>query len=87
MARPAGHRLSPTAWEDVLNLTGLSLSRVSEISGIPRPTISVYLGGHSKASVTAAKAIADALGVNPATIFPTLHPNFTFVDSTLEAVS
>lgn len=80
MARPQGHRLSPPAFEDCLKLTGQNITRVAEVSGVPRSTISALHGGHHKASVPTAKAISDALGVNASTLFPTLHPNFTFVD-------
>lgn len=76
MARPAGHKLSPEAWDDVLRLTGLTLTQVAERSGVPRPTISSLLRstkGHG-ASVPTAHRIADALGVRPVTLFPTLRP-------------
>lgn len=74
MARPAGHQLNRAAWEDVLNLKGLSLTQVADLSGVPRPTLSALLGGFNKASVPAAHKIASALGVQPATLFPTLVP-------------
>lgn len=72
MARPAGHRLSRTAWDDVLRLAGLSLTRVAELADIPRPTLSSLLGGHHRASVPMAHRIAGAVGVHPETLFPSL---------------
>lgn len=75
MARPKGHRLSPEAWDDILRLSGLSLTQVSERSGIPRPTVSSLLGGHHKASVPQAHRLADAVGCRAATLFPSLRPS------------
>lgn len=80
MARPAGHRLSPSAWDDILRLSGLSLTQVAERTGVPRATLSSLLGGHHKASVPVAKQLADGMGVHAETLFPTLHP-------TVEAVA
>lgn len=73
MARPTGHRLSPAAWDDLLRLTGISLTQVAERSGIPRPTLSSLLGGHHRASVPMAHKLAEALGCSPQTLFPTLR--------------
>lgn len=75
MARPQGHTLSPPAFDDILRLTGLSITQVAERSGIPRATISSLLGGHHRAAVPTTKRLADTLGVNPVTLFPTLRPN------------
>lgn len=72
MARPNGHALNRQAWEDVLRLAGLSLTQVAELSEVPRATLSSLLGGHHKASVPMAHKIATAIGVHPATLFPTL---------------
>lgn len=72
MARPAGHRLSRVAWDDVLRLTGLSLTQVADMAEVARPTLSGLLGGHHGASVPMAHRIAKAVGVNPGTLFPTL---------------
>ncbi len=72
MARPAGHQLNRAAWEDVLKLAGLSLTQVAELSEVPRATLSGLLGGHHKASVPMAHRVATAIGVQPATLFPTL---------------
>lgn len=74
MARPAGHRLNRYAWEDVLAFTGLSLTQVAEMADIPRPTLSSLLGGHHRAAVPQAHRIANALGCNPQTLFPSLIP-------------
>jgi len=76
MARPQGHRLSPEAFGDVLNLTGLTLTEASERSEIPRPTLSSLLGGFHRASVPMAHKLATALGVHPQTLFPSLRPEF-----------
>lgn len=72
MARPAGHELSRQAWDDILRLSGLSLTRVAELADVPRPTLSSLVGGHHKASVTMAHQIARALGCDPVTLFPSL---------------
>jgi transcriptional regulator with XRE-family HTH domain len=74
MARPQGHELSPDAWDDILRLTGMSLTQVADRAEIPRPTLSSMLGGHHKASVPVAHKIAAAVGVKPVTLFPTLRP-------------
>lgn len=76
MARPAGHRLNRSAWEDILKLKGLSLTQVSELAEVPRPTLSALLGGHNRASVPQAHQIAEALEVNPLTLFPSLTADF-----------
>lgn len=72
MARPAGHPISTHAWDDTLRLTGNSLTMVADKAEIPRPTLSSLVGGHHKASVPMAHRIAEALGVHPITLFPTL---------------
>lgn len=76
MARPSGHPLNRAAWEDVLTLKGLSLTQVAELADIPRPTLSALLGGFNKASVPAAHRIAAALGVQVATLFPSIATAF-----------
>lgn len=73
MARPQGHRLSPAAWDDLLRLSGLSLTQIAERSEIPRPTLSSLLGGHHRASVPMCHRLADAIGCHPQTLFPTLR--------------
>jgi transcriptional regulator with XRE-family HTH domain len=85
MARPRGHALSLPAWEDALRLTGRHLTQVAEISEVPRATLSALRGGHHRASTSTAAAIANALGVAPGTLFPTLNPRFVEVD--VEAVA
>jgi transcriptional regulator with XRE-family HTH domain len=72
MARPAGHPLNRSAWEDVLSLKGLTLTQVADLAEIPRATLSGLLGGHHKASVPTCHRIAAAIGVQPGTLFPTL---------------
>ena len=74
VARPAGYALNRAAWEDVLRLTGTSLTQVAEMSEVPRPTLSSLLGGHHRASVPMAHRIASALGCRPETLFPGLLP-------------
>lgn len=76
MARPRGHRLSPSAWNDVLTLRGDSLTAVADRADIPRATLSGLVGGHARASVPVAHSIAMALGCNPETLFPTMRPSF-----------
>ena len=72
MARPSGHVLNRSAWEDILSLTGLTLTQVADLAEIPRPTLSSLLGGHHRASVPQAHRIAAALKCQPATLFPSL---------------
>jgi predicted transcriptional regulator len=76
MARPRGHRLSKPAWDDALRTSGLSLTEVAEQADIPRATLSVLLGGHSRASLPMTTKIGQAVSFNPATLFPTLLPLF-----------
>lgn len=79
MARPQGHKLSADAWNDVLEMRGLSLTEVAERSGIPRPTLSSLLGGFHRASVPQTARIAEACGCRARTLFPTLDPAVTAV--------
>jgi transcriptional regulator with XRE-family HTH domain len=72
MPRPAGHSLNRHAWDDVLRLTGLSLTQVAEMANVPRPTLSGLRNGHNAASVPVAHRIAGAVGVHPGTLFPTV---------------
>lgn len=76
MARPAGHPLSPEAWDDLIRILGTSLTDVADRADIPRPTLSSLRGGHHKASVPQAHRIAAALGCHPVTLFPTLRRTF-----------
>lgn len=73
MARPQGHELSREAWEDILRLVGLNLPRVSDLSEVPQPTLRSLYGGHHKASVPQAHQIANAVGVAPETLFPSMR--------------
>lgn len=73
MARPAGHRLSRSAFDDVLRLRGLSITEVAELAELPRATISSLLGGFHRASNPQTHRIALAVGVSPETLFPTLR--------------
>ena len=75
MARPAGHPLNADAWDDILNLKGLSITQAAELVDEPRSTLSLLKSGHNKASVPKAHKIAVALGVKPRTLFPTLNPH------------
>ncbi len=74
MARPAGHPINPKAWDDVLRLSGMSLTKVAERADLKRPTLSSLVSNHHWASVPMAHAIADAVGCHPETLFPTLRP-------------
>lgn len=74
MPRPSGYELNRSAWDDVLRLSGLTLTRVAELAEVPRPTLSSLIGGHHKASVPMAHRIAKALGCRPETLFPDLVP-------------
>lgn len=73
MARPKGHLLSRPAWDDIVRITGTSLTEVASRSEVPRPTLSAIYGGHNGASVPMAHKIASALDVHPATLFPSLR--------------
>jgi plasmid maintenance system antidote protein VapI len=72
MPRPAGHKLNRVAWEDVLRLTGQTMTSVAELAEVPRATLSGLLGQHHGASNPMATRIATALGVHPGTLFPTM---------------
>jgi transcriptional regulator with XRE-family HTH domain len=87
MARPAGHALNESAFDDLLALKGLSITELAERSGVPRPTISGLRGGFQKASVPACHRIAIAMGVQASTLFPTLLPKFGFVATEAEVAS
>lgn len=76
MPRPAGHLLNREAFRDLLDRTGLSLTEVADLADLPRSTLSALLGGHSKAATPNAHRIAAAVGCRPATLFPTLIPEF-----------
>jgi plasmid maintenance system antidote protein VapI len=73
--------MNRAAWDDMLRLTGLSLTQVADLAEIPRPTISGLYGGHHRASVPMAHRIATAIGCNPQTLFPTLAPDVKAVAS------
>ena len=68
--------MSPTAWTDVLNFKGLTLTQAADMAGIQRATISGLAGGHARASVPMAHAIANAIGCHPETLFPTLRATY-----------
>lgn len=70
--RPKGHRLNRAAFDDILRLTGLSLTQVAEAADVPRATVSALYGNHNGASIPTAHAIARGAGCHPATLFPTL---------------
>lgn len=72
--------MSPTAWTDILNIKGLTLTQAAELADIQRATLSGLSGGHARASVPMAHAIANAIGCHPETLFPTLRPLFTEVE-------
>lgn len=81
MARPRGHQINPSAFEDFLRLTGKSLSEVADSAEVPRPTLSAIVGRHNRASGPVATKIAEALDVQPSTLFPTLSLRFLENDS------
>lgn len=64
--------MSRPAWEDILRLTGRSLTDVAEISGVPRSTLSGLSRGHHRASIPQAHTIAAALDIHAETLFPGL---------------
>lgn len=72
MPRPAGHKLNRAAFDDVLRLTGRSLTEIARLSGVPRATISSLYGGFHRASVPTTHKIARAAECHPQTLFPTL---------------
>ena len=72
MARPAGHRMSRKAWDDVLRLQGLSLTQVAERADVTRSTLSALVNGHHGASVPMTHRIAAAVECHPETLFPTM---------------
>jgi transcriptional regulator with XRE-family HTH domain len=76
MPRPAGHQLNREAFQDLLDRTGLTLTEVADRADLPRSTLSALLGGFSKAAAPNAHRIALAIGCRPATLFPTLLPDF-----------
>ena len=72
--------MSPTAWTDILNLRGVTLTEVAKLADLQRATLSGLTGGHARASVPMAHRVATALGVHVETLFPTMRPTFTEVD-------
>lgn len=74
MPRPSGFTLNRAAWDDVLRLSGLTLTEVAKLADVPRATLSSLLGGHHRASVPMAHRIATAIGCRPETLFPDLVP-------------
>lgn len=75
MPRPKGHTLSRPAFDDLLRLTGKSLTQVAALADVPRASLSALYIGHNGASIPTAHKIAAALDVHPATLFPTLRAN------------
>lgn len=72
MPRPKGHKLNSRAWDDVVRLSGTSLTKIATSSNIPRPTLSGLVSGIQRASVPLAYKVADAVGCHVETLFPTL---------------
>jgi transcriptional regulator with XRE-family HTH domain len=83
MVRPRGHRISRPAWDDIIRLNGplSSITEVADAAEIQRATLSGIVTGRQRASTVTARRIATALGVNPATLFPTVLAHFSEVDS------
>lgn len=73
MARPKGHKLNARAWDDMVRMSGTSLTQVANSSDIPRPTLSGVVSGNQRASVPMAHRIAAAIGCHVETLFPTLN--------------
>lgn len=84
MGRPAGHKLNRAALEDILRLTGISVTRLAELADVPRSTISALQGQHHGASIDMAAKIARALDVKRETLFPSL---IEWADEEASAVS
>lgn len=80
MPRPSGHPLNRAAWDDLVAIKGLSVTELAELADVPRSTISALIGGHNRASVTAAHRLAGALGVQVGTLFPSVTPKFAALD-------
>jgi transcriptional regulator with XRE-family HTH domain len=75
MARPKGYRLSTAAWNDVVvNGKKFTVTEVAALTGVNRASLSGLLGGHTRASLTMARNLADGLGVSAETLFPLLDP-------------
>ena len=72
MARPAGHQLNVSAFEDFCELTGTTATAVAEKANLRPSTVFGWTGGHYRASERMARRFAAALGVRPRTLFPTL---------------
>lgn len=86
MARPMGHRLNVTAWEDFVTRTGRTVQQVADATGdaddegsVSAATIRSLLSGHHKASPEQAHRISEAAGLHAATLFPSLSPGFATV--------
>ena len=72
MARPRGLRLNTPAFEAILDARGKGRTYVAEASGKNLSFVSDLAFGRYGASRETAKAIADALLVDPAVLFPEL---------------
>lgn len=72
MARPQGQTLSVDAWNDILELRGMTLTEVADRAEIPRSTMSSLLGGFHRASLPMTHRIAAAAGCRVRTLFPGL---------------
>ncbi len=76
MARPAGHALNQSAFDDLLLIRRTTLTELAETSKIARPTLSSLVAGNHRASLPMADRLATALGVNVETLFPTVCARF-----------
>ncbi|HXH58431.1 helix-turn-helix transcriptional regulator [Iamia sp.] len=72
MARPAGHKLSRSAWTDLVRLTGYDIGKIEEYSGVPAATLRGLVAGRHNASIPVAHKIASAFECHPRTLFPSL---------------
>lgn len=87
MARPAGHRINSTAWEDFVTRSGRTVQQVADASGddgVSASTIRGLLGGFYKASPEQAHRIAEAAGLHVGTLFPSLLPGFATIATPID---
>ena len=72
MARPRGHYLNPDRFDDYLPEKGTTLTAVAESAGITRASLSGLVAQNHAASVPVAHKLAQNLGVNVGSLFPSL---------------
>lgn len=72
--RPLGHWINRDAWDDVVELSGRSLTEIAEAADVTRTTLSCIVTGKDRASVEMAHRIAKGARCRVLTLFPTLDP-------------